>query len=338
MEHVKIVRSVAATESEWDHTWEDCSYSTYFHSREWSEVWSRSQQSEWSPDPRRIVFSDGQSALLVGSSRRLRVGGRVFLTAPEGTFGGWLSLDRLSSEHGRLMLRYLRTQFGLVRWRTNPRDPSIVGVCPSQASQDFTHVLELKSGYEALSSAWSKSLRYKLRKASREGVVARPAASPEDWRQYFEVYLDSRSRWGDRAVGPAYDYTILENLQKRESSNVELIVAEHDGAIVAGGLFLSSPSHAAYWHGATARSALELSPMNAVLAAAIARACDGPQREWFDFLPSSHLAGVEFYKERFHSTRVPAPYTVIAQHRVRAGNLARRLWETPAQRHGLSRR
>lgn len=326
---MQIVRSIAATDSEWDDIWAACEYSTYFHSREWSEVWSRSQQSKWSPEARRVVFSDGRSALLVGSSGRLRVGGRVFVTAPEGTFGGWLSLDDLSSDHGRAMLRYLRTEFGLVRWRANPRDPSITGVCPARADEDFTHVLELERGYEALSSGWSRSLRYKLGKARREGVTARPAASPDDWRQYFEVYLDSRARWGDRAVGPEHGYSFLENLQRLASPNVELLVAEHGGAIVAGGLFLSSRSHTAYWHGGTTRAALDLSPMNVVLATAIARSCADPDRMVFDFLPSAHLAGVEFYKERFRATRVPAPYSVLAQQRVRATGFVRRILDSP---------
>jgi Acetyltransferase (GNAT) domain len=337
MEPVKIVSARAASDAEWDDTWKACTYSTYFHSREWSDVWSRAQEADWCPDARQIVFSDGRSALLVGSSRRLRTGGRVLLTAPEGTFGGWLSLDCLSAAHGRAMVRHLRTQFSLVRWRANPRDPSMVGLRLPRGDDDVTHVLELTAGYEAVSGTWSKSLRYGLRKALREGVTVRPAESTEDWRQYFEVYLDSRSRWGDRAVGPVHGYTLLENLQRTESANVELIVAEHEGAIVAGGIFLSSPSHTAYWHAATTSSALELSPMNAVLAAAIAQACDDPEREWFDFLPSARLAGVEFYKERFRATRVPAPYTVIAQPRVRAGRFARQLLNAPAQRHRLTR-
>jgi hypothetical protein len=251
------------------------------------------------------------------------MGGRAFATGPEGTYGGWLSLDSLSPEHGRAMVRHLCAEFSLVRWRANPWDPSLVDVHLPDADDDVSQVLDLAEGYETLSAGWSKSLRYDVRKARREGVTVRAAESSEDWRAYYEVYLDTRSRWGSGAVGPLHDYSLFDNFHRLQSSHVELLIAEHDGVIVAGGLFLSSPSHTAYWHAATARAALDLSPMNAVLATAIARACEDSNREWFDFLPSAHLAGVEFYKRRYRATPIPAPYLTTARSRFRSSNLVR---------------
>ena len=55
-----------ATAAEWDAVWTRCPYATYFHSREWAEVWSRYSRGKLAPAPLHVDFSDGERALLPG--------------------------------------------------------------------------------------------------------------------------------------------------------------------------------------------------------------------------------------------------------------------------------
>ena len=118
---IKNIRS--ATPAEWDNIWQECDYSTYFHSKEWAEIWNIYTKGKMHPDPKLVIFTDGKKALLPLSYQR-RVKGLVknYVSSPAGTFGGWISTDGLTIEHGRLLANYLTEKLGNLVWRFNPYD------------------------------------------------------------------------------------------------------------------------------------------------------------------------------------------------------------------------
>ena len=61
---IQIEQIRPALPEEWDAIWDDCSYATYFHSREWAEIWSCYTQGDLRPNPLLVLFSDGKEALL----------------------------------------------------------------------------------------------------------------------------------------------------------------------------------------------------------------------------------------------------------------------------------
>ena len=65
---IKSVRS--ATINEWDIIWRDCNYSTFFHSVEWAEIWSKYMRGKMTLAPSLVLFSDGKKALLPFSCLR----------------------------------------------------------------------------------------------------------------------------------------------------------------------------------------------------------------------------------------------------------------------------
>ena len=110
-------------DSMWDRLWWDCKYATYFHSREWAEVLSKYTKGKIQPDPLLITFSDGKQAILPLSSRKSYKGLiKTSLSSPLGTYGGWISVDELNSEHAALLVEYLTNKLGNLIWRINPYD------------------------------------------------------------------------------------------------------------------------------------------------------------------------------------------------------------------------
>ena len=80
-----IIEVRSATNKEWDELWRESANSTYFHSREWAEIWSSYTNGRVQPAPRLVLFSDGAEALLPLSMERVAHGlAKRFLSSPAG--------------------------------------------------------------------------------------------------------------------------------------------------------------------------------------------------------------------------------------------------------------
>ncbi len=110
--NVKIERIRPATDEEWDAIWNGCEYATFFHSREWAGIWHAYTDGKMSPAPQTITFSDGKKCLLPISSQKVLKGLKtVGISSPAGTFGGWISNDKLSTEHSTLITNYMISHY-----------------------------------------------------------------------------------------------------------------------------------------------------------------------------------------------------------------------------------
>ena len=118
-----------ASSSEWDMIWRECDYSTYFHSREWAEIWSKYTKRKMFLTPFLVSFSDGKKALLPFSCLKkdgiapiLMGTSRQYVSSPECTYGGWISSDKLDNNHAILLLNLIKKKFNNLFWRLNPYD------------------------------------------------------------------------------------------------------------------------------------------------------------------------------------------------------------------------
>ena len=190
--YIKDIRS--ATNAEWDYIWQECNYSTYFHSREWAELWNVYTKGNICPDAKLLIFSDGKKALLPLSYQNSLKGlVRNYISSPAGTFGGWLSADDISLEHAVLINKFLTKKLGNLFWRINPYDDLVFNSGIQSSEDDETHALNLEVGFDAIYEKWSKGswkkgssaasrTSYKVRKAVRDGVTVRIASTLEDWK------------------------------------------------------------------------------------------------------------------------------------------------------------
>lgn len=301
--YIEYVRR--ASETEWDDIWRRCETATYFHSREWAEIWRTYSRGGLRPAPRLVLFSDERQALLPLSYTHVAGLLKDYLSGPCGTFGGWISVDPLTEAHARLLARYYRHSLGNYAWRLNPYDESLREAHVQPTRLEETHALNLSAGFDAVYRGWSSSHRTAASKAQRAGVTVRPAESLEDWRAYFEVYEDSLRRWGEHASS-RYGWELFADLHRRRSPWQRLWLAWHAGQVAAGALCFYARRHAVYWHGATRESCFAVRPMNRVMYEAIRHACEGGYT-WFDFNPSGLNEGVRAFKERFGARPLAAP-------------------------------
>jgi CelD/BcsL family acetyltransferase involved in cellulose biosynthesis len=308
--NVSLVKVAAASDEEWDRTWRECDYATYFHSREWSEVWSAYHRAKTRPDPLGVTFSDGTRAILPLSSRKTLTGlAKRFLSSPAGTYGGWISSDELTAAHVRLLVEFLTRQLGPLDWRLNPYDPLLRDITVPGAQDDETHALDLSPGFDRLFRGWTKGHSSAAKKAQREGVSIVEATHDGDWRAYFRVYEDSIRRWAERD-GARYRWELFHELSRLPSPGVRLWLARKEGQTIAGALCFYSRIHCAYWHGAVLEECFLLRPVHLLMHDVIRDAC---QRglAWFDFNPSGDHEGVKAFKKSFGAQALPSPVVKI---------------------------
>ena len=96
-----------ASSDEWDRIWALARCATYFHSREWAEVWERTSGSKLRPAPLLVQFAGGDTALLP-LVVRVTCGGLVksYLSSVAGTYGGWLAEKSLSDANARALAEF----------------------------------------------------------------------------------------------------------------------------------------------------------------------------------------------------------------------------------------
>lgn len=310
-EQLTIETLRAASPEEWDQIWQTCETATYFHSREWSEVWSRYKPGVIEPDARLVVFSDGVRALLPVSRQRLRGGRRwLILSSPDGTYGGWLGGEDIDDAHAALLAEALCGLSRDLRWRLNPFDVQALAAAPAAASAEVTHTLDLQLGFAALQRGFSRGHRSAANKARRAGVRVECAVDEGQWRAYFEIYGASRERWGARREG-GHQWPLFSDLSRLGSSHVDLWLATIDEKVICGALCFSSATHVVYWHGAALADYFPLRPATLLMSEIIRVACEDGYR-WFDFNPSAGLRGVVAFKERFGAQAMACPEVVRA--------------------------
>jgi hypothetical protein len=325
---VSITNVRPASPSEWDIIWRECYYSTYFHSREWAEIWSCYTKGKMALTPLLVMFSDGKSALLPfsclteeGVMPILTGTRKLYVSSSECSYGGWISSDKLLSNHAILLVNLVKQKFKNLIWRMNPYDDLALKCrcnIPRESidNEGETHSINLEKGFDIIASNMSRDHRRAVKKAIQNGVSVRISSSIEDWKDYYKVYEITVSRWGNRLQGDKYSWELFYDIFRRNSPNTELWLAIYQDKVISGELCFHSKKHFVSWHGASNESYFNLRPRNLLLYEAIKNACEKGYI-WFDFNPSAGLQGVKSFKEGFGAEALKCPIVRLRPRNIR---------------------
>lgn len=308
---VKIRRIRTATSAEWDQNWKECDFATYFHSREWYEIWHVYKGDAYRPEPRLITFTDGKSAVIPLACVLEKANGLIknYMSSPEGTYGGWVSKDPLAVEHEFLLADYMLKQCGNLYWRVNPFDEHISKFIKIKQDQD-THIIELSGGFEGIQKDFSRGNTRSIKKAVDFGLTTHLSTDPADWEVFFEIYQDAVKRWGNNASSQ-YSWELFKEFQRRDSKDIKLWFAEDKGKKVSGAIAFYAKKHVVGWCGTTLSDYLKLSPFTLLVTEIIKKASE-ENFKWFDFNPSGKHAGVESWKDKFGAKTLHCPIVLAS--------------------------
>lgn len=115
--------------------------------------------------------------------------------------------------------------------------------------KELTNVIDLRQDLETIWKKMdNKNVRYWINRAEREGVTVR---INEGYEKFYEIYRDFMKKKGLRSIFDRFGVWAvdLETMKKHGT----LLVAEHNGEILAGTLYLEDDNHIEAWLGASKR-------------------------------------------------------------------------------------
>jgi hypothetical protein len=235
-------------------------------------AWARVLAEAYGYIPRYLALEDGDrlaGVLPLMSSYGLVTGKRLRSLPVVGSVGPLATSD----DGYRALLEAacrLTDSSGARSWTLHSRLGGYERLVPELrlAGSFKTWVAPLPDDADELRAGWKKTqnnLWRSLRKADRSGVTARMADGEDDLRRFYALYEDNVRR--HRSLPYSWRLFALTRKLLSEAGVYRLVVAEHEGEIVAGAVlntFRSNidlvynasssehldvrPNHAVYWH------------------------------------------------------------------------------------------
>lgn len=284
--------------SEWWNFVKDCPSATFFHTPDWYQVWEDYKGNNY--EARLFSFKSGRQALLpLSSTKRLKGLLKAYSSGPAGTYGGIISKDQLSKQEIKQLKKYLRG-FSAMQIRIYPLAPIFENSYFSR--EDFTQMIDLSKGWKFIFENWSKNHKRSVKKGIKEGVQIK-IADKYDWKIYYDIYQDSRKRWGEKASNN-YSWKLFKILSQLNPNICKLWLAFKDDTIVSGCLCFYYNEHVVYWHGASLEIYFHLRPVH-VLQYNIIKDAIELGYSWYDFNPSGGHEGVVKFKAGFGALSIP---------------------------------
>jgi CelD/BcsL family acetyltransferase involved in cellulose biosynthesis len=179
----------------------------------------------------------------------------------------------------------------------------VAGLGWHQHAGAVAHVLELGAGGRRPQAARN------VRRAAREGVEVRAAATVADMRAYYALHLRTRRRQGV----PAQPWRFFELLWERilAPGLGSVLLASAGGDPIAGAVFLAWNGTTIYKFGASDPAGWEKRPNHAIFDAAIAAATARGDRR-FDFGRTDlDNAGLRAFKASWGARERPLVYSTL---------------------------
>ena len=168
-----------------------------------------------------------------------------------------------------------------------------------------TLLLDLTLSEEELLKKLHQKTRYNLRLAGKKGVTVREG-SIDDVDSFFDLLEETKDRNHFGIHSKMHYYNLLVHSKDK----VKLILAEHEGVVIAGGLFSYFGNQAIYLHGASHSSTRHLMAPYLVQWEAI-KIAKYKKCRWYDFggIDESKWPGVTRFKMGFSGVVYDYPGT-----------------------------
>ncbi|HIE30323.1 TPA: GNAT family N-acetyltransferase [Candidatus Poribacteria bacterium] len=283
------LKNISAFEfAQWDEVVSHCPYSSAFHSAQWITALEKSFK-QLKSKAFLIEFENSLVGAFPCMVFQPIPSAKMLLSMPWNLFGGPLIVGDVTVDFTAMIesidtqLREFIDKQGVCETviTLSPHHPEEIETALSRSGYEkseglFTHLLKIDQDYEVIWKAYNKRVRGAVRKAEKMGVIVRDSDSEKDLTEFYKIYLASMKRLG----GTPKPFSLLRTLQL--SPIAKLAVAERQGNIIAGLLYLFFNRTVTLWCGASRREFLEYRPNNAIFHHIIRWACE-QRYEWVDF-------------------------------------------------------
>lgn len=162
-----------------------------------------------------------------------------------------------------------------------------------------THVLPVSADYGRVAAGYHDTLRGDVRRAERQGVQIRDSEGSNDVERYYRLYEQHAARRG--GYDTLYPIRLFEELLHLKQS-IGLLLAELQGRLIGGAVFIRDGCSVMYWHAASDRAHSRYHPSAAILDRAIQWACGNGAR-FVNLGNSMGIPSLERFKESWGARR-----------------------------------
>ena len=311
-----------ASIQEWEKAYSaDCN-ATYSQGVAWNSLWGKFRGYELAP---KLVYSDGQLLGVLPLLVYKKWYESQYMSGFNG-YGGLLASPEVMLDTPEQLIPRICASMKSVNLLENPfsRYREATGdFLPADPPRKVDiQYLDLRAGFDAQFRKWSKGHSSAAKKGIRDGVVVRKAETLEDWRAYYNVYLDSIRRWGKQTTS-RYPWELFQAMFDMNDDRIVLWLASLGAEVISGSLCFYGHRHIAYWHGAALESHFDCKAPH-VLQYRIAEDAAAKGFYWYDMLSSGNHPGVEKFKKGFAAETLSPmqfrtrPFVFSTLHKMRA--------------------
>jgi FemAB-related protein (PEP-CTERM system-associated) len=164
-------------------------------------------------------------------------------------------------------------------------------------------------------SVWSnlrKPVQHQVKKSQKLGVQVRIAQKRDEVAHYYRLHLQTRCKKHGMPAQPRhYFYELWDTFA--ESGAMQLLLAEYQGAIIAGMVLLASGTTVRYAYGASDERYLNLAPNNLLMWTAIKLGCTLGYQTLDMGRTACDNEGLMEFKRRWGAIKEPLPYYYYPQ-------------------------
>lgn len=240
--------------------------------------------------------------------------GRRLVALPFSDFTPLLAKDE-SSAHDLIdqalrLARQHRAKYLELRSGTN----AVLAKRPELVEENLYVSWQLPLAADA-GAAWSalrKPVQRQIKKSQGSGVQVRIAENREDMLHFYRLHLQTRSK---KHGMPAQPRRFFFDLWDAFAANdaMQLLLAEHEGNVIASMVLFASGSTVRYAYGASDEQSLRLAPNNLLMWKAITWGCSRGYKTLDMGRTSCDNEGLMEFKRRWGAVQQPLPYYYYPQ-------------------------
>jgi CelD/BcsL family acetyltransferase involved in cellulose biosynthesis len=159
-------------------------------------------------------------------------------------------------------------------------------------------------------SVWAslrKPVQHQIKKSQKLGVQVRVASQREDLEHYYRLHFLTRTRKHGMPSQPRrYFYDLWDAFAA--DGRMQLLLADYQGAAIAGMILLASGTTMRYAYGASDEQYLQLAPNNLLMWTSIKMGCEQGYQTFDMGRTARDNEGLMEYKRRWGATEEDLPY------------------------------
>lgn len=290
-------------DSVWWQVAEKCDYATFFNTPAWFYLAKELIGSSGSRTIGGKLANSTQFILPIAVEKQIGPFYRM-TSSLNGAYGGIIADGPITDAECRQIYQDVIHNWRVMTYTMSPPPlmPFSTELNNFTAVKDKTYLISLSQGYEKINRNYSRGHRSAINHAVKAGVHVEVTRDLDDYRAYYQVYLDSLNRWGDSFFGYTLPWPFFEKIHElslQMPENVQLWVGRAGNEVISGAIIFYWNKCVNYFHGANHHEYFSYRAANLVQNEIIKQAAQSEHHySTYDFGPSGSENVLEF-KRRF---------------------------------------